>query len=153
MYAAALRIIPDNNVSILSPFRIQGHMVYIALSVIQLFNQDCNFPCQYWKASLVVPIPKADQKEDVKYYRPMSLLSCLSKLLERHIHNLLVDNPRAHNLSLNNQWGFLRAKSTVTALISAVDKWLQHLQSGVEVCSVFCDLKKAFDTISQPGAD
>ena len=43
------------------------------------------------KISSIVPIPKGGAKNDVKKYRPISLLPCLSKLLERHMYNLLME--------------------------------------------------------------
>ena len=58
-----------------------------------------------------------------------------------------MEDLKTHNLPPSNQWGFVKSKSRVTALIFVVDQRLQPLQSGAEMCSVFCDLKKAFDSV------
>jgi len=42
-----------------------------------------------WKMARVSPIPKSGNHSDPGNYRPISLLSLLSKLLEKHIHHLL----------------------------------------------------------------
>ena len=51
-----------------------------------------------------------------------------------------------HSLS-DNQWGFTRGKSTVGALLTAVDSWHQQLDSRIDICAVFYDLRKAFDSV------
>ena len=45
-----------------------------------------------WKVSAVNPIPKETAKTKVSNYRSVSLLSILSKLLEKHVHKLLLDH-------------------------------------------------------------
>ena len=47
----------------------------------------------------------------------------------------------------DNQWGFTQGKSTVGALLTAVDNWHQSLEAKMDVCAVFFDLKKAFDSV------
>ena len=47
----------------------------------------------------------------------------------------------------NRQWGFLPGRCTSSALLSVSHDWLQQLELGNEVCSVFFDLKKAFDSV------
>ena len=46
------------------------------------------------------------------------------------------------------QWGVQPAKSTVSALLSTTYDWLEEMEAGRDICSVFLDLKKAFDTVS-----
>ena len=46
-----------------------------------------------------------------------------------------------------SQWGFQRGKSTVAALLTATHEWFQQLEAGREVCAVFFDLRKAFDSV------
>ncbi len=44
------------------------------------------FP-EKWKITKVVPIHKKGSLQDRGYFRPISILSTLSKLLEKHVHN------------------------------------------------------------------
>ena len=82
-------------------------------------------------------------------YHPISLLSLPSKLLERHIHNKLLDHLLSHALLSPTQFGFRPSSSTLEALISATSDWHVHLDSKADVAAVF-DLYKAFDTIPHP---
>ena len=43
--------------------------------------------------------------------------------------------------------GVSQGKSTVGALLTAVDNWHQSLEAKMDVCAVFFDLKKAFDSV------
>ena len=43
--------------------------------------------------------------------------------------------------------GFREGRSTVTALISTTHRWFEMLESGKEICAVFLDYKKAFDSV------
>ena len=45
------------------------------------------------------------------------------------------------------QWGFLEGRSTVTALLHLTDQWLQALEVGHDVCAVFFNFRKAFDSV------
>ena len=45
------------------------------------------------------------------------------------------------------QWGFRSGRSTVSALIDVTHNWLQTLDTGKEICAVFFDLHKAFNSI------
>ena len=53
-----------------------------------------------------------------------------------------------HNHPLSAfQWGFLEGRSTVTALLHLTDQWFQALEVGHDVCAVFFDFRKAFDSV------
>ena len=71
----------------------------------------------------------------------------MSKLLERHLYLLLADYLYENDLLSNKQWGFQHGKSTVTALLHVTNQWFQLLEEGQEVCAVFFDIRKAFDTV------
>ena len=45
------------------------------------------------------------------------------------------------------QWGFRSDRSTVTALISVTQDWYTALEQGNEICAVFFDFQKAFDSV------
>ena len=121
----------------------------ITPSVTQLFNLSlCSgqVPSQ-WKQSLVVPIPKSKDASSPENYRPISLLSILSKLLERHMYKLILEHLHEHHPLSNSQWGFSEGKSTATALLATTHEWFQRLEEGKEICAVFFDLRKAFDSV------
>ena len=97
--------------------------------------------------SVVVPIPKGGDHSKPTNYRPISLLSITSKLLERHFHWLISEHLSDSNYLAINQWGFQHGKSTLASLLAVVHDWLQALESGKEIIAIFYDLCKAFDSV------
>ena len=74
-------------------------------------------------------------------YRPISLLSSISKILEKFIANQLLNHLEYNKLLYEHQYGFQRNKSTVhnlTHLINFVSKELNEDKFGI---GVFLDLK------------
>ncbi len=68
-----------------------------------------------WKLANVVPVYKRGDQEFVENYRPISLLSLISKVLEHCVFNNIKD----HIFSQINscQHGFVRGENCVTQLI------------------------------------
>ena len=121
----------------------------IAPSLTQLFNLSLKsgvIPSD-WKKSLIVPIPKNSDGSKPTNYRPISLLPIISKVLERHVYSLVMEHLLCHHPLASCQWGFLEGRSTVTALLHCTNEWLKALEDGKEVCAVFFDFRKAFDSI------
>ena len=136
---------PDNNI----PARmLKATAASIAPSVASLFNLSLKLgrvPLK-WKESRVVPIPKVPAPKTPDNFRPISLLSVLSKVLEKHIYGLIASHLDMLPLS-DSQWGFRIGHSTVSALLSIVDDWLKLLEEGKEICISFFDNRKAFDSV------
>ena len=68
----------------------------------------------------------------------------LSKVLERHVYNLIMDHLTVHYPPSDSQWGFQSGKSTVSLLQATTHSWLKILEEGSEIAAVFFDLRKAF---------
>ena len=122
---------------------------YIAKSLTNLFNTSLKsgkFPSD-WKVARIVPIPKGGDPENPGNYRPISILPVLSILLEKHLHDLLSRHLNMYSPLSQHQWGFTSGKSTTSALTSFTHDCQEALDCGNEVCSVFFDLSKAFDTV------
>ena len=101
------------------------------------------------KEALLVPIAKPNKDpHKVSSYRPISMLSCIGKLLERMINNRL-DWFLEQNNALNvNQSGFRRRKGTNDQL-TLLENEIQHASaSNKTTIVVFLDLASAFDNVS-----
>ena len=121
----------------------------IVTPVTKLFNKSISTGCfpTMWKQSNIVPIPKSADKGNPTNYRPISLLPVLSKLLERHIANLVLQHLMVTQPIFVSQWGFQSGKSAITALLETTHNWFEILETGSEVGAVFFDFKKAFDSV------
>ena len=102
-----------------------------------------------WKNSNIVPIPilKSSNRAQASNYQPISLLSTLSKILEKHFYSLIFTHVELFCPLSPNQWGFLPGRSAGSALLTVTDEWHQILEQNAEVGTVFFDRKKAFDTV------
>ena len=99
------------------------------------------------KIARVTPIHKAGENTDVSNYRPISVLPCFSKILERIMYNRLFDYPNKHNMLYNKQFGFQKANSTDHAIIQLADQLIESFNNNKFTIGVFIDLSKAFDTV------
>ena len=129
---------------------LKGTVEAITPTVTHLFNlslKSGKVP-EAWKTSSVVPIPKTHRPSDSPIdYRSISLLCTVSKLLEMHVYKLLWQHLNANGLVSDSQWGFCPSRSTVTALLSTFHAIFQLLEKGSDVCLIFFDLRKAFDSV------
>ena len=100
-----------------------------------------------WKIAKVIPLHKKGDKSNPDNYRPISLLPCMSKLMERIIQLQLLNYLKANNILVPFQSGFRASHSTVTALIKVTDDWLLAMDEGMYTGALFVDLRKAFDVV------
>ena len=105
------------------------------------------FPIVF-KTAKVIPIYKHGAKTDTSNYRPISVLSLLSKPLEKHIHKHMLKHIHDNKLLHPNQSGFRESHSCQTALTHLVDQWLHNINSNKFNGVLFVDFRKAFDVIS-----
>ena len=108
------------------------------------------FP-QSWKTSNVVPIHKKGSKDDISNYRPISLLSNISKILERIVFTRLYTYCEQNNLLSSKNSGFKKKDNTVNQLLQIINKIHLGLDDGKEICLLFMDVTKAFDRVWHKG--
>jgi hypothetical protein len=124
----------------------------ISVPLAHIFNLSLSmgvFPTKL-KLCRVVPIFKAGNNMDCDNYRPISLLSSISKILEKIVAEKLVQHLTSNNLLYVHQYGFLPKKSTEHNLLHVLNYISQALNDGNYCIGVFIDLKKAFDVCSHP---
>ena len=121
----------------------------IAPSITYLINFSLKsgiFPKQ-WKLAKIIPIHKSGDKESPSNYRPISILPCVSKILERIVQRQILAYLHKNNILSPAQSGFRPKHSTVTTLLKVTDDWLHAIDKKEYTGAVFVDLKKAFDTV------
>ena len=92
--------------------------------IITLCLMQCKFPAD-WKYSKIIPLHKKDSQLEKENYRPVSILSPLSKILERIMFDQLNDYFTKNRLFNENLHGFRSHRSTQIALASMYDRWVQ----------------------------
>ena len=132
---------PDN----ISAFILKATAESIAEPLAKLFTLSLSkgtFP-KLWKTAGIVPIPKSTNKSksDPTEYRPISLLSIVSKLLYRKNCSLwehLVEYAPISDM----QWGFQKNKSTTSLLLHTTHDWFTLLDQQMEIMCVFLISKR-----------
>ncbi len=102
---------------------------------------------QQFKISKVIPIFKSGQKTSMDNYRPISLLNVFSKILEKIVCNRLTTYLETNNLISKHQFGFRKDHSTIHPLMEFTNTVSEALNKKHHAIAIFCDLKKAFDTV------
>ena len=100
----------------------------------------------YWNESQISPIFKDGNKSDVTCYRAISLLNCMSKVLEMifaEIYELV-----RHKLC-ENQFGFRKNRSATLQLLLFLDTVYKKLDNEAikDLSILYPDFAKAFDTV------
>lgn len=114
------------------------HLTHLYNSIIM----SSSFPLS-WKHAKIIPISKSNGE-----YRPIAILSFLSKIFEKllftQINKYLVDK----NLLTAKQSGFRSKHSCVTALIDVSENIRCELDNNYVNLLVLLDHSKAFDTVN-----
>ena len=104
------------------------------------------FP-KVWKHAIVIPIAKPGKDpSNPNNYRPISLTSCMCKLLEKMVNYRLNWCLRKYNILSSSQFGSQAERSTLDNLSHLEN----HIRRGFErkqiTVAVFFDIQKAYDT-------
>lgn len=101
------------------------------------------------KEAQVVPILKSFDLDvdELKNYRPVSLLPFVSKLTERIVHSRINDHLAANDLSNPRQYGYKKGHNCEFLLLKLIDDILVAVDKGSGVVMLIIDLSAAFDTV------
>ena len=123
---------------------------FIALPLTLIYNASLvtgAFP-NIWKVARVTPIFKSGARGDMNNYSPISVLSIFARILEKIVHDQLIDYLKEKRTLKKNQHAFRKLHSTNTSLVKSTDEWLNNIDSQKVNMTMFLDLKKAFDTVN-----
>ena len=124
---------------------ISGFLEY---SINRSFQEGI-FP-NHLKIARITPIFKKGDKFSYKNYRPVSILSCFSKLFEKIMAPRLLNYLNNNSLLSDYQFGFRPNYGTQLAVQQLCQQMYDAIDDKQFLVTVFCDLSKAFDTISHP---
>ena len=114
----------------------------ITLSIMQKKFPTC------WKFTKIVPLHKKKSTLKREHYRPVAILSPLSKILEKIMYEQIYSYFDRNKLFHPSLHGYRKGRSTMTALLSMYDKWVWAASKGQVSGVVLVDLSAAFDLVS-----
>lgn len=132
----------DNNILKLSSI----YLVKPTTHIINLSIKYSTYP-DLWKWHMISPRFKKEDRLNKANYRPVTILASLSKILGKIIHDQLLDYFLQNNLLLDNHHGFIKNRSTISALTQLYEKIYEHIENSELVGLLMVDLSAAFDVL------
>jgi hypothetical protein len=137
----------------ISPRLLKMVSAEITPSLTKLFNMSLHkgiFP-DIWKQANVMPLFKKGKHSDINNYRPVSLLSSISKVFEKVVFKYMFNFFRTNLRITIHQSGFLPGDSTINQLVYLYNCFAEALDKKKDIHVVFCDISKAFDRVWHEG--
>jgi hypothetical protein len=78
------------------------------------------------KVAKIRPVYKKGNRQEISNYRPISVLPIFSKIFEEIVYNILVIFISKYKILTENQYGFQRYKSTISACQSFIGNARNH---------------------------
>ena len=120
-----------------------------------LFNCCLNegiFP-NIWKIAHVTPLHKEGPENLCNNYRPISLLSCVGKVLEQCVYSRVLNYLKVNNIITQSQSGFMPVDSTVNQLTSIYHDLCTSFDQGITTQSIFFFFFFFFSTFPKPSIE
>ena len=128
--------------------RLLGETVVPPLTSLFNLSFKTGVVFQEWKTAKLTTVHKKDDETDRGNYRPLSILSVPSKILESCVNDAIVDHVlNSNRLVTDNQWAYRKGYSTELLLVHLTETWRDAIDSGLVVGAAFIDFKKAFDCV------
>ena len=109
-------------------------------------------PAKEWKVAAVKMIPKKDlRSSNPMDYRPISLTSCIGKVVERVLRDRLYKILEERGVIVKEQSGFRSRRGATDNLIFFTQKIAEATSRRKKVCGIFFDIAKAFDKVWHAG--
>jgi len=126
---------------------------FIAEPLCILFNRSLTegIVPDMWKTAHITPVHKKGPCDQCSNYRPISLLSCLGKVLERCIHNHIFTYFKQNEIISANQSGFIPGDSTTNQLLMIYNDLCKSYDLGITTQSIYFDISRAFDRVWHKG--
>ena len=82
-------------------------------------------------------------------YRPISLLTSFSKVIENALSMRLTEHFYSNKLPVGKQFGFRKGVATEDAIFKLTNEVVNAVNNKSKAGSIFCNLEKAFNSVNQ----
>ena len=131
--------------------KCESELSYILAEFFNKCLKESCFP-YCWKVSSVFPVFKnVGERSTAKNYRPVSLLSVVSKVFEKLVNNRIADHLEKCGLFSGFQYGFRSSRSTADFLTDVSDRIARAFNRSGATRAVALDTSKAFDRVWHAG--
>ena len=122
---------------------------FICKPLSQIFNMSMSTGLvpDNLKVAKVIPVFKSGSKECMSNYRPISVLTVFSKIIEKCVFSRISNFLSSNNLLNSTQYGFREGLSTSLAITKLTQDITNSIETKKTTVGVFLDMSKAFDTI------
>ncbi|MES9976318.1 MAG: reverse transcriptase family protein, partial [Candidatus Thiodiazotropha sp.] len=144
-----LRVNKSPGPDMVNPLLLKHCAMELADPLTDLFNHSVrtgHLPGN-WKSYTITPVYKGGPRDSPASYRPIALLSIVSKILESLMEDKLRMSLKHLDLLPIQQHGFRKGYSCVTNLILARDAWTKAADAGLPIDVIYLDFSKAFDRV------
>ena len=100
-----------------------------------------------WKKAHPCPVFKKDDPTDTSNYRPISVLSVPSKILESCVSDTILQHVVDNGLLIERQWAYRKGYSTQLLLTHLTECWRQSIDANLVVATTFVDFRKVLSLI------
>jgi len=122
---------------------------FICVPLTKLLNASLKLSLvpEQWKRANITPISKVKMPEKPADFRPISIISILSRTAERLVVRKFINPAIENNDAFSDQFAFRPTGSTTSAIIAITTIISQHLETQAYVRVVALDFSRAFDTV------
>ena len=121
----------------------------ICLPLSILFNKSLKEGAhKSWIVAVITAIYKKGVRSVPGNYRPISITSVVSKIMESIVRDEIVAHMMKHNLLTNDQHGFVPGRDCITQLLLCLEVWTNMIENGVAFDVIYTDFAKAFDSVA-----
>ncbi|XP_046666455.1 uncharacterized protein LOC124358207 [Homalodisca vitripennis] len=134
----AMKSKPSAGIDDVSSILLKHCVDEITLPLTDIMNKSLAqgiFPADL-KIAKIIPIKKQPQSTEAGHFRPISLVSTISKIFEKIVLTRLITHLMDNNLLSKHQHGFLSSKSTTTAITDFFESKPLNITRGVPQGSV-----------------
>ena len=123
------------------------HLIQPITHILSLSLQSGIIPLDL-KIAKVIPVFKTGDTHDFGNYRPISILPCISKLLEKLVYARISKHLTVNKILYAHQYGFRKKHSTEHALLELTNLISSAMDTSKFAIGIFLDLSKAFVTVN-----